>query len=976
MKRKIIALTAFMLLLFFYKANSQEYKRMMNDSNANFYDIQKSFYKYWAEKEKQIKQIKLSRDKEEEDKEGEEEEEGFEGEYYQFKRWEWWMEPRVYPTGKMVNIAAKTFEAWLKEKRESSLNRTSSLGGAWSPAGPYNYQIGASWSPGLGRVNCIAFDPLNTNTMYVGCPAGGIWKTTNGGSIWNPLSDNIPSIGVSGIAINYSNPNQIFILTGDGDFANTYSVGILRSDDGGQNWNTTNFSFGTNMFVRGYKLLMDPSDFTIMFAVTNVGVYRTNDGWVTSTLVLNGDFTDIEFKPGNRNTVYACSRSAFLRSTTNGTAGSWSIMTTAPGSNRLAIGVTLANTNYVYFVAGSSGGFNGLFLSTNSGTSFTMQSNSPNIMSSNPSGIDDQYSSISQSDYDLTIGVDPGNASVVYVGGVNLWKSTNSGINWTAKTTWALPTSPYAYNHADQHAFEFKGSVIYTGTDGGIYSSTDGANSFSSLNATLQITQMYRIAGTPQNSNLFLYGAQDNGTGLLNLSPASNLSIAGADGGQVRIDYTNSNKLYFAAQLGVLYKSTDGGTTRSSFNPPTEGGHGEWVTPYIMSPVSPTTFYAGYDTVYKTTNSGTTWTAVLPGSVLHKAMAMGTNNTNIVYSATPFSLYKTINGGTSWTDITGTVLTSGTYYITSLAVSTINANVVCVSTAGYNVNDKLLYSNDGGVTWMDISGGLLNIQVNCVAFEPGSTIDAIYIGTDLGVYYKNNNLANCVPFKNGLPNVPVSDFYINTAANKIMAATYGRGAWVSDLFPPCPADYTFSGTNNFAGSQIYTASNTITSSVEFLGGTGADVTYQAGTSTTLLPGFEFLSSGGVVFTVGTDGCSATGRVAGPTSNDNNSDVIIYQTKIPSSLQEKTNAAVIPLEIISSNSAGSSTVINYHLPSDAITAQIEIADHNKKMIRQINLYPKDDGKITLQIGTLTPGNYSYSLVVNGKLIATQTVSISK
>jgi hypothetical protein len=298
MQRKIILVTVFILLLFFYKVNSQEYKKMMKDPNANFYDIQKSFYKYWAEKEKQIKKAVEKDEKDKRDKRDDEDEEEFEGEYYQFKRWEWWVEPRVYPTGKMINISAKTFEAWQKEKSESSSGRISSLGGSWSPVGPYNYQTGTGWNPGLGRVNCIAFDPLNPSTMYVGCPAGGIWKTTDGGVIWHPLSDNIPSLGVSGIAINYSNPNQIFILTGDGDFGATLSVGILRSDDGGLTWNTTNFSFGTNSSVLGYKLLMDPSDFNIMFAVTNSGTYRTTDGWATSTLVLNGDCTDIEFKPG------------------------------------------------------------------------------------------------------------------------------------------------------------------------------------------------------------------------------------------------------------------------------------------------------------------------------------------------------------------------------------------------------------------------------------------------------------------------------------------------------------------------------------------------------------------------------------------------------------------------------------------------------------------------------------------------------
>jgi hypothetical protein len=119
MKRNIVILIVLQLASFFYVAHAQKYKQMMNDPNANFYDIQKEFNKYWEKKEKKMEKESKDIDKM---KEGEEE---FEGEYFQFKRWEWFMAPRVYPSGKLINPAAKAFEEWQRETNGAYGNRMS-----------------------------------------------------------------------------------------------------------------------------------------------------------------------------------------------------------------------------------------------------------------------------------------------------------------------------------------------------------------------------------------------------------------------------------------------------------------------------------------------------------------------------------------------------------------------------------------------------------------------------------------------------------------------------------------------------------------------------------------------------------------------------------------------------------------------------------------------------------------------------------
>jgi hypothetical protein len=679
---------------------------------------------------------------------------------------------------------------------------------------------------------------------------GGIWKTTTGGNNWTPLSDGVPILGVSGIAVNPTVTSHLYILTGDGEAGYSYCIGVMRSVNGGSTWSATSLAFASTSFVKGYKLVISPADTALQFAATSNGIYRTTNSWVTDSLIVAGDFTDIEFKSGAPTILYACNRSQFYKSTNSGL--SFSLVTSglpSSGSNRIAIGVTPNNSATVYLVYGGYFGFIGLYKSTDSGTSFTVQSTSPNLLGYQTNGADHK----SQSDYDLTIGVDPINAATVYVGGIIIWKSTDSGVSWTCKTNWYEDTI-HAYNHCDQHAFEFIGSVIYTGSDGGIYKSTDGSTSFTQLSNTLQTTQIYRMEGTPQNSNLYLYGAQDNGTSLFNSSANSNMEVYGSDGGQSRIDYTNSNNVYSEFYQGGLLKSSDGGTHWTTFAP-SGSANGAWVTPFIMSPVDPLTFYAGYDAIYKTTDTGSTWVNVLPGAGQQETMAIGRNSTDIVYSASTTLLRKTIDGGVNWSNITG-ILPVASAVITRVACSSIDANKVCVTFSGYSAGNKVFYSSNGGTSWTNISGSLPNIPVDCIAFQPGSPNDGIYVGTDLGIYYRDNDLGNWTPYKDGLPNTIVSDFYILTDQNKISAGTFGRGVWVSDLYSYCPVDLALTQANSpgSGGFQRYQCSHDISSSRVYTGGTGVDVKYNAGNSITFTTGFNFQSVNGAQFTAYTSGC--------------------------------------------------------------------------------------------------------------------------
>ena len=173
----------------FSQDDSVTWVKMMKDPNANFYEIQAAFYSYW---------------------EGRTVEKG-KG-YKQFKRWEAYMEPRVYPSGntKLPSQAYTNYKQWEQEHANDVVEKS---GNTWSPLGP----VGTSSGGGAGRLNFLRFDPTNSNIMYVGAPDGGLWKSTNAGSSWATTTDQLVSIGCSDIAIDPTNNQILYIATGDGE---------------------------------------------------------------------------------------------------------------------------------------------------------------------------------------------------------------------------------------------------------------------------------------------------------------------------------------------------------------------------------------------------------------------------------------------------------------------------------------------------------------------------------------------------------------------------------------------------------------------------------------------------------------------------------------------------------------------------------------------------------------------------------------
>ena len=733
--------------------------------------------------------------------------------YKQFKRWEWYWESRILPNGQFPRSSA-TWDAYIEYRstnRAPASKRAETIMSSanWTSKGP---STSAGNGQGLGRINCLAFHPTEANTFWIGAPAGGLWKTTDGGTTWSTRTDSLPVLGVSDIAIDPTNADIMYIATGDGDMGSlkgmiarsdgdTKSIGVLKSTNGGTTWNTTGLSWNVTSAKLMRRLLMSPTNSKIILAAATDGIWRTSDGGETWTNVQAGYFMDLECKPGDASIMYASSYGAseIYRSTDSGET--WSSVVTLPGIIRVDLAVSAASPDLVDAICvNSSSGLAGLWTSKNSGASFTQylvgtESNNMLNIKGDASGAD------GQGNYDLAYVINPDNEKDIWIGGVNVWSSQNGGSDWRLTSVWAdsadalsaagvghPDTIPVV--HADCHWLAFhplQRGTLFACNDGGIHKTTDAGASWTDITNGLEISQIYRIGVAQTVAANVVCGLQDNATKELENNVWNERT--GGDGMECLIDYSNNSILYSSAQNGTIFrtdKANDSGFVISVNIP---GGQkegtspaGEWVTPFVIHPTNPKVLFAGYNKVYKTTDQGDSWSAISPvvSSDLLRYIAVAPSNPNTIYVATHDTIARTTDGGETWSyvsewdpEVNGVV--------SYLAVDPTNPQRMFVTFSGYAAGKKVFMSPDGGTTWANYSGTLPNVPANCIVYQKGSN-EGLYIGTDVGVFYRDGTMSDWVPYQDGLPVVVVTELEISYFNNKLWAATFGRGLWSADLY--------------------------------------------------------------------------------------------------------------------------------------------------------------------------------------------------
>lgn len=698
---------------------------------------------------------------------------------------------RAYPFG---DIPYERFFGAMDEKKvmEQMDNPSSSV--AWVPNGPYN--IG-------GRITALAVNPSNPNIIILGAAAGGIFKSTNGGVNWVAKTDNWPSLSVGCLMMSPSNPSIIYCGTGEGNSAiDVYpGFGMLKSTDMGDTWNIV----GLTEALHIPSMDIHPLNPNILYASVmafrsfgpNKGIYKSTNGGVNWSKVLYvSDSTsgvDVKVAPDDLNMVYAAMwerirtppsisktggiSSGLWRSTNAG--ANWTQLGPSNGipaststTGRISIAVARSNPNYVYSIFKTTTGNNisGVYKSTNRGVNWTTMGTS----------------GLQSSGFDWYFGlleVDPTNPDKVYVGSVDIFRTTNG-------TSWVNLTNSYSgtfdEQHPDQHVLWINPANtnnLICGNDGGIFKTTSG-NAPWTKSYDLPITQFYATSIDYLNPVRKIGGSQDNGSKITFTGAVNNWEVIyGGDGFTALIDYSNSNIIYCCSQNGGLGRSTNNGST---FTDITTGltGRFNWSTPYILDIQDPATVYVGSHMLFKSTNRGNSWTAISGDLTRGPNGRLGTitcisngvtgGNQRVLYVGTDDAkMSVTTNGGTNWIDVTGSLPQR---YVTDIMCDRRNPAIAYVTLSGFNIdqnNTHVFRTTNYGASWSNISGNLLNVPVNSVIVDHMRD-SVVYVGCDAGVYYTTNLGASWAILGTGLPNAPVFDINYHPVSQILCAGTHGR----------------------------------------------------------------------------------------------------------------------------------------------------------------------------------------------------------
>jgi hypothetical protein len=680
-----------------------------------------------------------------------------------------------------------------------------------------------------GRVTALAVNPGNANVVYLGAAEGGVWKTTNGGSTWTPLTDDQPSLSIGSIALDPSDPNTIYVGTGEEyglfQFGSYYGAGVLKSTDGGTTWTQLGASlFGAPFSSCGIcggayvgSLAIHPTQSQILLAGvaqsnSGNGIYRSADGGVSWTPVLSMGIagTEVLFDPTNGNTAYGAlggpnnPANGIYKSADGGltwaradAGGSNPLPRAGVGRIVLAMAPSSTSTLYAGISDSSTYGLTGFYKSVDGGKNWTQLPSAPNYCGG-------------QCPFTNAVGVSPTNANAVFVGGNTIveggpasgtavmWRSLDGG------STWDIISNGFSGAvHYDQKTFAFSsdGAKLYVGNDGGVWSTTDvsaTSPNWTNLNASLAITQFYPgLSIHPGNANITFGGNQDNGIQQYTGGLAWQW-VACGDGGWTVIDAVQPANVYVSCGIQVQRSNSGGGPnswTAASTGINSADRAEPVYPPLAIDPSNHLSLYFGTYRVYQSLDGADSWTAISPdltlggGTLLTITVAPSDSNT--VYAGTSDGrVHVTVNAGAgasaTWTDLTPGLPNRS---VTQIAVSDLNKLVVFVTFSGFSgfgdSQGHVFRTMNGGASWSDISGNLPNIPVNAIVLDPDQPT-SLYVATDIGVFATMDGGTMWAPLGSGLPRVAVTALQLHRSARILRAATHGRSMWDLQLagLPP------------------------------------------------------------------------------------------------------------------------------------------------------------------------------------------------
>ena len=673
------------------------------------------------------------------------------------------------------------------------------------------------------EISDIAIDQSNSNVIYLATGdrdsrnygyygnsqvRSRLFKTTDGGSNWFQINADLGTgTYIENLWVHPKRPSEIVVIK---------TNGVYKSLDSGSSWQQVTktslvapYDAGNDVIFQGaaYAELANPERLYSCY------LKRYNANWYAYQLQRSDDF-----------------------------GASWQLMDSvtsvvnAPdfATNYIKLRVAPSDANCLYIAATeydfdyNADRFGAVTRTLDGGKTWETRSRYPSVPNIMGWVLGDTFDIGSQSSYTFVLAVDPKDKNKISIDGVDAWGSMDGGRTFNKSSFWL--NSLGESTHADHHWGEYQpvSGTYFLATDGGLFKTnnlTPGNNasiencvSDTALNIFSQNcytfptkwdyasngvsnNEFYAIAVSKSNPNIIIAGAQDNGT--MMHRDGIWFAVHWGDGMVPLIHPTNPNIFYVTTPNGSTSKTIDGGKNYEDVSFPMDTADGgNWVTPMEMLESNPNIIFQGRESnIWKTTNAGNTWQRISNFNnpkYFHRtsAMALSQSNANVLYVArrtresstvaTQYFLYKTTDGGTTWSNMWSTAFPNA--WLTDIAVHPTQPNKVWITfnvgynTANTNQPKKVFYSADAGLTWTNISAGLPPFPALTVVAQENSPVDAVYVGTTVGVFYRDNTMSQFVEFQVGMPRgVMITDLKLHTGVGKIYAGTYGRGIWAANL---------------------------------------------------------------------------------------------------------------------------------------------------------------------------------------------------
>ena len=697
----------------------------------------------------------------------------------------------------------------------------------WREIGPTNQ---------AGRVSVFVGVPGDASVMYVAGANGGIYKTTNAGVTWRPIFEKQAVLSIGAIEIAPSNPNVLYVGTGEGNPRNNASFGdgVYRSNDGGETW--THLGLRDSDRIARIRIDSRNPDIAYVCAMGREwgpneerGVFRTSDGGKNWQKVLYRDTStgcsDIDVNPENSNEIYAgmytFHRQAWhLRSGGGETAlyksmdggATWTKMTGGIPSmlDRIGVSISRNNPNIVYMVSETTDYGGELWRTDDSGGSWRLVSKDPNINF--------------RPFYYADIRVDPQDPNRVYALSGALYLTEDAGrtfrtigrdVHGDHQALWIDPANP---------------KRLLSGSDGGFQVSYDRGANFEVIN-TVAFTQFYHVHYDMQRPYMLCGGLQDNGTWC---GPSNSLfaegirkndwfTVGGGDGFFAVPDLANPWRIYTDLQGGVIsvIDIRTGAQRTITPYPNRVGSVGDamenhkyrfnWDSPIELAPKDPNTVYFGGNVLFRTTNAGQSWEVISPDLTTNDKSKQKSSGAPIVVDNTAAEFHCTIiaiapspvdpnviwvgtddgnvqvtrDGGKSWTNVVKNIAgLAPNAWIPNLDASTADAGTAYVAADHHRENDYTPYffkTTDYGRTWTKLTVGAPTVAGwSHVIREDPKNRNVLYAGTELGLWVSFDGGTRWTSMRNNMPPAPVRDIKIHPRDNDLIVATHGRGIYVLD----------------------------------------------------------------------------------------------------------------------------------------------------------------------------------------------------